>query len=117
MSRSTIKHAIEAVEDKGIDTDLELYKEIERLPGESAYSLAKSMHWSTGKTYSAARRLEKAGMVHIERTVKNGREVLVVKPKTWEEYFTAEELEEMRRPEFMDEVERLTKEAWQEEGH
>ena len=78
MSRSTIKHAIEAVGDKGIDTDLELYDK------------------------------------NIEKAVKNGREVLVVKPKTWEEYFTPEELEEMRRPEFMDEVERLTREAWQE---
>ncbi|MFB3764147.1 MAG: hypothetical protein ACE14P_02745 [Methanotrichaceae archaeon] len=114
MSRSNIKHAIEAVEDKGVDTDLELYEEIERQSGDSIYSLAKAMHWSTGKTYSAAHRLEKAGMVHIEKAVKNGREVLIVKPKSWEEYFTAEELEEMRRPEFMDEVERLTKEAWQE---
>jgi predicted transcriptional regulator len=116
MSRSTIKHAIEAVEDKGIDTDLELYEEIEHQPGESIYGLAKSMHWSTGKTYSAARRLEKAGMIHIVKAVKNGRDVLVVKSKTWEEYFTAEELEEMRRPEFMDEVERFTREAWQDEG-
>lgn len=114
MSRSNIKHAIEAVEDKGIDTDLELYDKIEKMPGESIYNLARAMGWSTGKTYSAARRLETSGMVHIEKAVKNGREVLIVKPKTWEEYFTPEELEEMRRPEFMDEVERLTKEAWQE---
>jgi hypothetical protein len=113
MSRSTIKHAIAAVGEKGIDTDLELYDKIEEMPGESIYALAKAMHWSTGKTYSAARRLERAKMVHIEKAVKNGREVLVVKPKTWEEYFTPAELEEMRRPEFMDEVERLTREAWQ----
>lgn len=114
MSRSTIKHAIEAVGEKGIDTDLELYDKIEEMPGESIYALAKAMHWSTGKTYSAARRLERAKMVHIEKAVKNGREVLVVKPKTWEEYFTPAELEEMRRPEFMDEVERLTRKAWHE---
>jgi len=55
-------------------------------------------------------------MVYIKKAVKNGREVLVVKPKTWEEYFAAEELEKMRRPEFMDEAERLTKEVWKEEG-
>jgi len=107
-------HAIEAVTDKGIDTDLKLYEEIERNPGESIYALAKAMKWSTGKTYSAARRLERAGMVHIEKSMKNGREVLMVKPKTWKEYFTPEELEEMSRPEFMDEVERLTRQAWQE---
>ena len=48
--------------------------------------------------------------------MKNGREVLMVKPKTWMEYFTPEELGEMSRPEFMDEVERLTRQAWQSEG-
>ncbi len=115
MSRSTIKHAIEAVEDKGIDTDLELYNEIELHPGESIYSLAKMMGWSTGRTYTSAHRLEKAGMVHIEKAVRNGREVLIVKPKTWEEYFTPDDLEEMRSPDFMDEVERLTRKAWQED--
>lgn len=109
MSATTIKHAIEAVEQKGVDTDLELFHAIERSPGESIYALAKMMNWSTGKTYAAARRLEKAGMVHIEKAARNGREVLVVKPKTWEEYFTTEELEEMRRPEFMDEVEAIVK--------
>lgn len=113
MSRSTVKHAIEAVREKGIDTDLELYEEIEKHPGESIYSLAKTMNWTTGKTYSAARRLKQAGMVHIEKSERNGREVLVVKPKTWKDYFTSEELEEMSRPEFMDEVERLTRQAWQ----
>jgi hypothetical protein len=38
----------------------------------------------------------------------------MVKPKTWTEYFTPEELVEMSRPEFMDEVERLTQQAWKE---
>ena len=99
-----------------VDSDLELYNEIEHNPGESIYRLSKLMHWSTGKTYSAARRLETSGMVHIEKSERNGRSVLIVKPKTWDEYFTAEELEEMRRPEFMDEIERLTHQAWQEDS-
>lgn len=114
MSRSNVRYAIEAVRDKGIDTDLDLYEEIEQHPGKSIYALAKSMRWSTGKAYSAARRLERARMVHIERSVKNGRDVLVVRPETWQEHFTPEELEEMSRPEFMDEVERLSRQAWQE---
>ena len=114
MSRSTVRHAIEAVTDKGIDTDLELFEEIERHPNDSIYALAKAMKWSTGKTYSAARRLESAGMVHIEKSEKNGREVLLIRQKTWKEHFTQEELEEMSRPEFMDEVERRTRQAWQE---
>lgn len=109
MSAACTKQAIEAVEEKGIDTDIELFHMIEHQPGESIYTLAKLMRWSTGKTYAAARRLEKAGMVHIEKAARNGREVLVIKPKTWQEYFAAEELEEMRRPEFMNEVEAIVK--------
>ena len=111
MSATTIKTAIAAVEDKGIETDLELYGVVDKQPGESVYSLAKAMGWSTGKTYAAARRLERAGMVHIDKTERNGRYVLTIKPKTWEEYYTPEELEEMRQPEFMDEVEAIVKKA------
>ena len=111
MSATTIKTAIAAVEDKGIETDLELYEVVDKQPDESVYSLAKAMGWSTGKTYAAARRLERAGMVHIDKTERNGRYVLTIKPKTWEEYYTSEELEEMRQPEFMNEVEAIMKQA------
>ena len=61
----SIAQAIQAVEDKGIDTDLELYDVIENSPGESVYSLAKLMAWSNGKTYASVRRLEKSKLVHI----------------------------------------------------
>jgi hypothetical protein len=61
----SIARAISAVEDKGIDTDLELYEVIENSPGESVYSLAKLMAWSNGKTYASARRLERSRLVHI----------------------------------------------------
>jgi hypothetical protein len=37
--------------------------------------------------------------------------VLIIKPKTWEEYYTPEELAEMRQPEFMDEVEAIGQDA------
>ncbi len=43
MSQSTNMPAIVAVTDKGIDTDLLLYEEIERIPGESIYALAKAL--------------------------------------------------------------------------
>ena len=52
-------------------------------------------------------------MVHIEKAERNGRYVLIIKPKTWEEYYTPEELAEMRQPEFMDEVEAIVKKAQQ----
>ncbi|MCJ7443897.1 MAG: MarR family transcriptional regulator [Methanotrichaceae archaeon] len=111
MSGSTIKHAIEAVKEKGIHTDLELYDAIERCPGESVYALAKLMGWSGGKTYASVRRLEKSEMVHIQKTLQNGRDVLTVKAKSWETYFTPAELAEMQRPEFMNEVEAIVEKA------
>jgi predicted transcriptional regulator len=113
MSAVTIQRAIEAVEDKGIDTDLELYDVIDKRPGVGVYVLAKAMRWSTGKTYASVRRLEKAGLVHVEKALKGGRNVLKVKPVEWQEFFTPEELEEMRQPSFMDEVEAIVKKAHQ----
>lgn len=98
MSDTTIKSAIAAVEDKGIETNLEFYEVVYKQPGEIVYSLAKAMCWSNGKTYGAARRLERADMVHIEKAERNGRYVLIIKPKTWEDYYTPEELAEMRLP-------------------
>jgi hypothetical protein len=50
--------------DKRIETDLELYETVDKWPGQSVYSLAKTMGSSLRKTYAAARRLEHAGMVH-----------------------------------------------------
>lgn len=99
MRGRNIQRAIEAVKEKGVDTDLELYDKIEAIPGNSIYQLAKEMGWTTGKTYTAARRLERAGMVHVEKAEKNGRAVLIIKPKAWHEYFTHEELEEFKRME------------------
>jgi predicted transcriptional regulator len=76
MSITTIKTAIAVVKDKGVETYLELYDAVDKQPGESVYSLAKIMSWSNGKTYAAARRLERSGMVHIDKAERNGRYVL-----------------------------------------
>jgi predicted transcriptional regulator len=99
------------------DVDWELYKWIEGHPSLSIYELAKSIGWSHGKVYSSVKRLERDGLVKVEKEIRNGRSVSIVTYKKWQDFFTAEELEEMRRPEFMDEVERLTREAWQEADH
>jgi len=99
MHRRNIQHAIDAVKEKGVDTDLELYDKIEETPGENIYRLSQILGWSRGKTYTSARRLEKAGMVHVERSERNGRPVLVIRPRGWQEYFTQEELEEFKRME------------------
>jgi hypothetical protein len=81
MRERTIHRAIEAVKEKGANTDSQLYAKIEEMPGESIYALSKAMRWSTGKTYTAARRLEQAGMISIEKVTKSNRQVLVVRPK------------------------------------
>lgn len=99
MRGRNIQRAIDAVKEKGVDTDLELYDKIEEMPGENIYKLSQIMGWSPGKTYTAARRLERAGMVHVEKAEKNGRPVLVIRPKAWHEYFTPEELGEFKRME------------------
>lgn len=71
--------------------------------------MAKLMAWSNGKTYASVRRLEKSKLVHIEKMEKDGRSILVVRPYDWYEFFSSEELQEMSRPEFMDEVEAVVK--------
>lgn len=74
-----------SVEDKGIRTDLAFYEVVSKIAWRIVYSLAE----------------------------RNGRYVLIIKPKTWEEYYTPEELAEMRQPEFVDEVETIVKRAQQ----
>ncbi len=72
------------------------------------YELAKSIGWSHDKMYSSVKRLEKDGLVKVEKGIRNGRSVSLVTYKRWHEFFAPEELEEMRKPEFMDEVEAIT---------
>jgi hypothetical protein len=55
------------------------------------------------------------GVVHIEKAERDDRYVLIIKPKTWEDYYTPEELAEMRQAEFMDEVEAIVERAQQSE--
>ena len=91
---------VEAVRRKGADTDWTLYQVIDKHPGESIYALSKVIGWSTGKVYASVKRLAEDGLVRTERSVKNGRGVLIVKPLEWQEFFTQEELEELRNMEF-----------------
>jgi DNA-binding MarR family transcriptional regulator len=88
--------AVEAVKRKGADTDWTLYQCIDKHPGESIYALSKAIGWSTGKVYASVKRLIEDGLVRTEKSVKDGRSVLLVKPLEWREFFTAEELEELK---------------------
>ena len=49
MRGRNIRRAIEAVREKGVDIDLELYDKIEELSGENIYKLSQALGWSSGK--------------------------------------------------------------------
>lgn len=85
---------------EGLDTDYELYEAIDRRPESSIYELAKEMNWSSGKVYGSVRRLERDGWVHTEKAERDGRLILKVKPAELTEFFTPEELEEIKNLEF-----------------
>jgi predicted transcriptional regulator len=89
--------AVEAVKRKGEDTDWTLYQLIDKHPGESIYALSKAIGWSTGKVYASVKRLTEDGLVRIEKSMKDGRSVLLVRPLEWQEFFTPEELEELKK--------------------
>ncbi len=93
------QEAIDARITEGLDTDYELYKVIDKTPGNSIYGLAKEMHWSSGKVHGSVRRLEKEGLVHTIRSIQGGRTVLKVSAADWSEFFTPEELEEFQNME------------------
>lgn len=94
------QEAIDARITAGLDTDYELYKIINRSPGNSIYGLAKEMQWSSGKVHGSVLRLEKEGLVHTEREVRDGRSILKVFAADWSEFFTPEELQEFQKLEF-----------------
>jgi predicted transcriptional regulator len=76
--------------------DWTLYQLIDKHPGESVYALSKAIGWSTTKAYASVERLAADGLVRIEKSVKDGRSVLIVSPREWQEFFTPEELDEIK---------------------
>ncbi len=72
------KEAIDARITEGLDTDYELYKVIDKNPGQSVYGLAKEMHWSSGRVHGSIRRLEKEGLVHTKRSMQGGNDCFTI---------------------------------------
>ena len=106
MLSKTIQ-AVRKREELAEDVDWILYKWIEGHSGLNIYALAKSIGWSHGKVYSSAKRLEDDGLVKVEKTIINGRSASIVTHRRWQEFFTQEELEEMKKPGYFDEVEEI----------
>ena len=83
-----------------------IYEKISDVPGSSGYQLA----WLGAQAgLTAIARLEKKGLIKVERIVKGNRLCLSVIPRPWQEFFSAEELEELHEPEYREELERLIK--------
>ena len=110
MFTKTIQ-AVRKREELAEDVDWELYKWIEGHPGLNIYALAKSIGWSHGKAYSSVKRLEEDGLVKVEKAIINGRSASIVTHRRMQEFFTQEELEEMQKPGYFDEVEEILKTA------
>jgi|WetSurMetagenome_2_1015567.scaffolds.fasta_scaffold774992_2 DNA-binding PadR family transcriptional regulator len=95
-----LKAATEARILEGHDTDYELYRVINKVPGFSVYQLAKETGWSIGKVYGSIRRLEREGLVHTEKSMRDGRTVLSITPVEWYDLLTPEQLKEFDDLEF-----------------
>lgn len=109
MQSSALIKAREARLEKGGDTDYELYELISERPGLSAYEYAKVSGWSIGRAHSSIKRLEKKGLIKTEHVVEGSKVKLIVKPRPWQEFFTKEELNEMKQSSFWDELETIVK--------
>lgn len=94
------RSAIEARRREGADTDWVLYRQISKKPGESIYALAKELKWSSGKVRGSVNRLIRDGFVYTEPVIRDGRCIIQVKPVSWTELLTPEELEEFKNLEF-----------------
>jgi DNA-binding MarR family transcriptional regulator len=89
-----LRAATEARILEGQDTDYELYRVVNRKPGNSIYELAKETGWSSGRVYGSVRRLERDGLVRTEKSMRDGRAVLKVVSVEWYNLITPEQLEE-----------------------
>lgn len=103
------RKATEARREQGVESDYDLYEMISDHPELNGYRLAKLMQWTTGRTNSAIARLEVKGLIKVERVVRDGRLQLSVVPRPWQEFFTAEELSDMSKPEYWKELDRIRK--------
>jgi DNA-binding MarR family transcriptional regulator len=65
---------------KGLVTSHQVYNVVSRYPGESVYSYAKRLGFSTGRTQAAVRRLEEEGLVTTRLIRENLRVRRIVTP-------------------------------------
>ena len=63
----------------------------------TVYGLSKILGWSTGKVYYSIKRLVEAKMVRENKKISSGRIIKRIVLVEWTEYFTKEELEDLKR--------------------
>ncbi len=86
--------SINARTQEGPDTDYDLYRVIDKNPGSVIYDLSKLTGWSSGEVHGSVKRLEKEGLVHTRKLIRDGKAVFIVSAADWSELLAEEELEE-----------------------
>jgi hypothetical protein len=70
--------SIDARAQEGLDNDYDLYRVIDKNPGSVIYDLSKLTGWSSGEVYGSVKRLEKEGLVHTRKLIRDGKAVWIV---------------------------------------
>jgi len=84
-----------------LETDWELYNFICSHEACTIFKVPKLLNWSTSKVTQALKRLISANLVRAEKDeVVSGRIVKVIVPVKWIEYFTDDELKEIKLMKF-----------------
>jgi predicted transcriptional regulator len=79
-----------------LEIDWELYNFICNHEDCTIYEISKHLNWSTSKVTQSVKRLIAANMVREKEAVVSGRIIKVIVPVKWKEYFTEDELKEIK---------------------
>lgn len=79
-----------------LEIDWELYNFICNHEDCTIYEISKHLNWSTSKVTQSVKRLIAANMVREKEEVMSGRVIKVIVPVKWTEYFTEDELKEIK---------------------
>jgi predicted transcriptional regulator len=79
-----------------LETDWELYNFVCSHENCTIYEISKLLNWSVSKVTQSVKRLIDANMVREKEEVVSGRVIKVIVPVKWTEYFTEDELKEIK---------------------
>jgi predicted transcriptional regulator len=79
-----------------LEIDWELYNFICNHEDCTIYEISKHLNWPTSKVTQSVKRLMDANMVREKEEVVSGKVIKVIGPVKWKEYFTEDELKEIK---------------------